>query len=515
MLGALDGTALAQEAYPTYPMKTDAPKKPDAPKKVVVTEDQAGVVNKAPKKAPKKPSDKKVAQVPNDGKLKKPKLLQDPPSTHVDIDLDAQDSTLPPTEEPAPSAPAPTVEGPAPPPPAPSPAPVATVAPAAPPASPPPASEKAKEEGSLGFLDGAIMPSGQGGMIFGWSPKGKEPIQVGRTTSWAGLSGGVGEKSCDLNKRTGISKHSCVIFEGRANAYLDKDTVLMRDLFVGGRFHVGLFGMYLRLGAEEDIGETTWAFRPGSVVDPRVVLRDTFGHPGLSPIVGMWLGRYVMLRGEGNPQKKFYAARLDLHLPVEVNPWFDLNFNLDAGARSAEDEMGKVAKGMAGIDGLIKLKPRGYTDDGKPLDWGKLKFSLAGLFERQAELVPSDKVGKIQGNMHNVYVAQALLSWTGPENGPVRWQSFTAAYSYGRYSPIVQGYGGFSAFHVEQKTWFEAAQLAVIPFAAVAYGQNLKSVFKVPDLTADGGKPYWIFEIGVRGTFNDVYQWFDGKWGSL
>jgi hypothetical protein len=522
--------AKAQGAPANEVIDLDAPENnpPQPPKKVVrITEDQArkaGAVIIAPKqKAPKKPAEKgKVAQVPNGGKLKKPKLLEEPVDTSKVIDLDA-DEPLPPTEDPAPlPAPAPTVEAvpPAPrpvaPPPAPSPAPVAAAAPSPPPSAP----ETAKEGKSLGFLDGAIMPSGQGGMIFGWSPKGKEPVQVGRTTSWAGLSGGVGEESCHFDKKKGAARSEdgkkagfCVIFEGRTNAYLDKDTVLMRDLFVGGRLHYGLLGMFFRLGAEEDVGETQWAFRPGSVVDPRVILRDTFGHPGLSPIGGLSIGKYVLLRAEGNPQKKFWGARVDLHLPIEFNKWFTLNFDLDAGARDAADEMGKVAKGGFGINGLWNLKPRGLTYDGKPLDWGKFRFSLNALFERQAELLKTEDVGKIQAPMHNAFVGQAGLSWTGPEKGPIKWQYFAAYYSYGRYFPIEPGYGGFSSFHVEQKTWFDAAQLGVSPFGAVAYGQNLKTVFKVPDLTSDSGKPYWIVEFGVRGTFNDVFQWFDGKWG--
>jgi len=392
MLGALDGTALAQDL--TYPVDTG---KKEVPK------------NEAPKR---KPSDKKavVAQVPNGGKLQKPKLIEDPPHN---LDLDA-DSTLPPTTDPAPSpVPAPVVEAPPPvatqPPrlPALSPAPVAAAAP-----SPPaPEPEKAKEQGNLGFLDGAIIPSGIGGVIFGVSPKGKEPMQVGRTTSWAGLSGGVGEQACHLNKKNGFAENFCGIFEGRTNVYLDKETLLVRDMFVGGRIHYGYFGAFLRLGAEEDIGEPLWsAFRPGSVVDTRVTLRSTFGHPGLSPIFGLWLGKYVMFRGEGNPQKKFWGARLDLHLYAEVNPYFALNFNLGAGARDAADEMGKMAEGMAGIDALFNLKPRGYDAGGNPLNWGQLKFSLYAIGERQAELLKTEDVGKIQAPMHNAMVGQAGVS---------------------------------------------------------------------------------------------------------
>jgi hypothetical protein len=422
------------------------------------------------------------------------------------------------TEEapPPPPLPPPVTPEPAPTPAPPVPAPVAPMPP--PPAevpvtaAPPPTPEKVQEEKETIWTQRYFMPYVQGGAVIGYSPDGREKMQVGRTTSWAGFSGGVGERVCHFDKN-GKAARSCFIAEYRVDAYLDRPTVEMRELFLGGRFHYGIFGMFLRLGAEEDIGETTWAYRPGSVADVRTMLRDTFGHPGASVIGGMAFGKYVMLRGEGNVEKEFYAARLDLHLPVVANPWATFNFDFDAGFRSALDEMGKVAKIGFGFKPEFKLKFAATTSDGKPatVDWGTLKPSLHALCERQTALIPTDQVGKIEGEMHDGCVFQGGVSWKGSMKGSVHWQNFLVAYSYGRFFPVEKGFGGFSAVHVEQKTDFKDANVSVAPFVAYAYGQNLTNWYKLPLLVSESSEPYWIFEFGARLVFNELFQ-FDAKW---
>jgi hypothetical protein len=472
-------TSAPKKTPPPVPRKKDTPR----PKTVIVEEKATPSYDE---KKEEKPAEAQApAQLPPVPELK----LNKPPI------LDRPDDVLPLTE-PEPTPPPKAVE-------------------TLPSATPSPEPEKAKEPEKLSILEQRyFMPYIQGGLLLGWSPTGdsEKPMQVGRTTSWFGASGGVESEHCHFDKN-GRTSGFCLIGEYRVDAYLDRPTVEMRELFLGGRLHSGLFGMFLRLGAEEDIGETTWAYRPGSVADVRNMLRDTFGHPGASAIGGLSLGNYFMVRGEGNAEKEFYAARVDAHVPIVFSPWVTLNLDFDAGFRSAKDEMGKVKKIGFGIKPEFKMVFTATADDGKPaiVDWGRLRPAVHGLCERQSDLVATDKVGKEVGAMHNGCVGQAGLAWKGPSQASVHWQNFLFFYSYGRYFPLEQKHGGYSSVHLEQKTEFKAAKLSLTVFGSAAYVQNLGTLYKVPLLVSDGSQPYWIIEFGARVVFNDLFQ-FDAKW---
>jgi hypothetical protein len=306
-----------------------------------------------------------------------------------------------------------------------------------------------------------FIPYFQGGAAFGVSPDGKDKTQTGRSVTYLGFSGGVGDK---------------LIFEYRLNWYLDRPDgeLLVRDRFLGLRYSLNSIVFRLRLGKEESVGETSWAYLTGTIADPRTLLRNTFARPDESVIAGVSLGKYAQLRGEFNEVTHFRAGILNLHFGPVL---------FDIGHRIADDDVGQLTKVSLGFKPSI----------------GSVDLGVLGLYERQSKPLTADQAAYgLTGAITNACVIQV---------GAMIDKKFLLLYTEGGYLPEFTDHM-YRNLHLEYQ--FQRKMALTALFVSCGIAKDVPNLYRVPNLVSpEHGVIYGFCETGVR---LKIGRFFDPLW---
>jgi len=314
----------------------------------------------------------------------------------------------------------------------------------------------------LELWDKYFIPWFQGGLAFGVSPEGSQHSQIGTTPTFAGFSGGVGDR---------------VIAEYLWQLYLDKPdgVISLRDRYVGIRVPFDQITLRLRLG-REDLGATYWSFLTGTIGDPRTLLRDGFGRSSESVIAGISIGRYAQIRGAFNEATRYRAISTNAH-------WGPVFF--DIGYRTADDELGEISRAALGV------KTSGLT--------------VGVLCERHSELITKAQVNAGQkGALQNACVGQLGYAFN---------DRFTLIYTEG-WNHIGEG------AKLEDNSWYRNLHLdyqvsqikgvSAIVFASCGLAKNVPNLFGMSNLVSPTrDEIYGVCETGVR---IKVGRFFDPLW---